>query len=396
MLLSKPIKVLIFLVLLTFVFLFLQAKSAFASTLYLSPASGKIQQGQTLSVQVRLNTGGDSVNAVSAFVSYPADKLDVAWVSTNGSAFAIEAEKTYGGGSVKISRGNVNPVSGNVTVATIGFRGKALGNAAISFVAGSAAPRASDSSDSLNLGGSGKGSYEVVKAEPKKEEPKDTTAPKISGLSVTSITKNSAVVTWKTDEKANSFVEYGLEQGKYFLSVTKDDMETDHSLKLESAILTPGAKIHFRVKSKDAAGNETVGENTPLQLIGYQVYVKVLDEKGTPLANTDVFLYSEPLTAKTNDEGVAVFENVTLGKHVVIVATAEKKETSEIDVTDSDTPQNFEVAFSAPAKKAEEFGINPLYLGIIILLLVGLAVAVGPFAWKWWKNRQQKDSNATY
>ena len=127
--------------------------SAFASTLHLSPSSSTVGVGSTMSVQVRLNTAGESVNGISAYLSYPADKLDVAWISY-GSAFSIAAEGAYGGGGIRISRGNISGVSGNLLIATIGFRGKAQGSGTVSFIGGSAAPRASDSSDSLNLGGS--------------------------------------------------------------------------------------------------------------------------------------------------------------------------------------------------------------------------------------------------
>ena len=72
-----------------FIFLFL-ANTSFASTLYLSPGSANIPQGSIVSVQVRLNAGGESINGISAYLSYPADKLEVSSLSF-GSSFPIAA-----------------------------------------------------------------------------------------------------------------------------------------------------------------------------------------------------------------------------------------------------------------------------------------------------------------
>src|SRR5260221_1404995 len=90
--------------LLSFILIFgflLLPKSAFASNLHLTPGGGSIGVGQTLAVQVKLNSAGQSVNGVTALLSYPADKLDIAYI-TPGPAFSIEAEKVVGVGSIRI------------------------------------------------------------------------------------------------------------------------------------------------------------------------------------------------------------------------------------------------------------------------------------------------------
>ena len=255
--------------------------SVSASTLYLSPGSGSINQGGTLAVQVRLNTQGEGVNAVSAYLSYPEDKLSVSYVK-GGSSFAIEAENSFGGGAVKISRGSISPVSGNVTVATIGFKGKALGNATVAFIGGSAVPRASDSSDSLNLGASSGGAYKIVAQQAQQADQtakaSPTTAPKtaiqliaekpkISDIKVGNIGTSSATINWKTDKPADSTVDYGLEKGKYFITNSDDKLVTEHSLNLPGQILTPGTKFYFRILAKDAQGNTGQSDDMDFQLL---------------------------------------------------------------------------------------------------------------------------------
>lgn len=142
-------------------FFFIFPKLSFASTLYLTPNSGNISVGSTKVLQVRFSAGSDAVNAVAFNLTYPADKLSVAYIN-GGSAFSIAAEDSRASGTMRIVRGNINPVTGDVLVATIGFKGIGAGLATLAFTGGSAAPRASDSTDSLNLAGSRGGTYNVV------------------------------------------------------------------------------------------------------------------------------------------------------------------------------------------------------------------------------------------
>ncbi|MBI2338398.1 carboxypeptidase regulatory-like domain-containing protein [Candidatus Daviesbacteria bacterium] len=325
---------------------FILPKTSFASTFYLSPGGGSVYTGGVTSVQIRLSTGGDAVNGASAYLSYPADKLDVAWVS-GGSAFAIEAEKSFGGGIIKVSRGSINPVSGDVNVATIGFKGKSAGSAAVSFIGGSAAPRASDSSDSLNLGGSRGGVYNVVaggapakpaQASSTKASPGNNIAQLLISDIKATASVSSATIAWKTNGEADSVVEYGLEQDKYFLNASDAKLTLDHSLKLENAFLTPGLKLHFRIKSKDAEGHETSSEDQILQLLGYQVKVKVVDEAGNPLSGVEVWLYSEPVKAVTDANGEATFDNVSPGKHLAVVKSGDGDRSTEIEVSADSAP----------------------------------------------------------
>lgn len=326
----------------------------FASTLHLSPGSGTVGQGNTLSVRVTLNTGGEGVNGVSAYLSYSSDKIDAS-VSCGG-AFAIGAECSAGGGSIRISRGSINPVSGNVTVGTITLKGKVQGTASVSFVGGSAAPRASDSSDSLNLGGSSGGTYTVGPPQATSASPAqpqqtaqtqtspDTQAPQLLDIAVSDIATNSATIAWKTNEPADSSVEFGLDQDGYFLSSLDAQPTTEHTLKLESRLFIAGGFYHFRVVSKDAVGN--IGSSTDLtfQLKGYRLIIKVTDSKGMPLKNTEVILYTEPQRATTDSNGTAIFDDVSPGRHLVVFKLKDDlSQTQNIDIAEDLPVQEFEV-----------------------------------------------------
>jgi len=81
----------------------------------------------------------------------------------------------------------------------------------------------------------------------------EITAPVISGAAATNIADTSAKITWTTDEKATSQVEYGLTT-EYGSSTTLDsNLVTGHSVNLTG--LGSFKTYHYRVKSTDAAGN---------------------------------------------------------------------------------------------------------------------------------------------
>lgn len=87
----------------------------------------------------------------------------------------------------------------------------------------------------------------------------DVTKPIISSVSISSITKNSSKISWTTNEISTSYVDFGptdvygntLGDGTYTLT---------HEVALLG--LTAETPYHFRIRSKDAAGNEAVSTDT--------------------------------------------------------------------------------------------------------------------------------------
>lgn len=85
----------------------------------------------------------------------------------------------------------------------------------------------------------------------------DISFPIISNVSSTSITDTTATITWNTDENSTSQVEYGTTISYGSLQpASPSDSVTSHSVNLSS--LTPSTLYHFRVRSKDGAGNESI------------------------------------------------------------------------------------------------------------------------------------------
>jgi hypothetical protein len=91
--------------------------------------------------------------------------------------------------------------------------------------------------------------------------PADTTAPTISSVAATGITSSGATILWATNEAADTQVEYGTTSGYGSSTVLNTAMVTSHSQALSG--LLSGTVYHYRVKSRDAAGNlATSGDYT--------------------------------------------------------------------------------------------------------------------------------------
>lgn len=84
----------------------------------------------------------------------------------------------------------------------------------------------------------------------------DTTGPSISAISVTGIGQTGATVIWTTNEGATTQVEYGTTAAYGSTTTLNSSLVTSHSQVL--AGLTAGTVYHYRVLSKDGAGNLSV------------------------------------------------------------------------------------------------------------------------------------------
>ena len=93
----------------------------------------------------------------------------------------------------------------------------------------------------------------------------DATPPVISAVNATDVMADRATITWTTDEPADSLVEFGLDT-TYGNGPPLDQADvTAHSVALTG--LTPGTTYHYRVSSRDAAGNLTTSGDFTLETL---------------------------------------------------------------------------------------------------------------------------------
>ncbi|MDI6603230.1 MAG: fibronectin type III domain-containing protein, partial [Patescibacteria group bacterium] len=87
----------------------------------------------------------------------------------------------------------------------------------------------------------------------------DTTPPIISQIEIKDITSSTAKISWKTNEKSNSLVEYGLTSNYGLIGGNHEERITDHQVILSG--LKQGTIYHFRVISYDDSGNKAASED---------------------------------------------------------------------------------------------------------------------------------------
>src|SRR3989304_4188836 len=129
---------------LTILFLLLLITSplfAAGAKLFLSPETGTQYVGSYLSVDVLVNTGGNSTNAYRAVVTYPAAKLEAVAVSTGGSVCSLRTPPTprfpNDSGTATFECGATKAYKGTSgRIGRIDFLVKAAGKAAVSISAG--------------------------------------------------------------------------------------------------------------------------------------------------------------------------------------------------------------------------------------------------------------------
>ena len=88
----------------------------------------------------------------------------------------------------------------------------------------------------------------------------DTTAPTVTNRTATNITANSATITWTTNEVADSQVDYGLTTSYGSTTPLDSNLVLSHSVPISG--LNSSTPYHYRVRSRDAAGNLTVSADS--------------------------------------------------------------------------------------------------------------------------------------
>lgn len=82
----------------------------------------------------------------------------------------------------------------------------------------------------------------------------DSTPPSVTNISVSSITKNSVVISWTTSENATSTASFGLTTS--YGNTATSTGTTSHTVSLTG--LDPGRRYHYKISARDALNNLTV------------------------------------------------------------------------------------------------------------------------------------------
>jgi YD repeat-containing protein len=103
----------------------------------------------------------------------------------------------------------------------------------------------------------------------------DITAPVISNVAAVGITATSATITWNTNENSDSQVEYGTTTAYGQSTALNPSLVNAHSQGLSG--LTQGTLYHYRVKSRDAAGNLAVSGDFTFSTLSLNLNMALID-----------------------------------------------------------------------------------------------------------------------
>jgi hypothetical protein len=402
-----------------------------ASQLYITPASGTTTAGGNITLNIYVNTNGNSINTAQTVVSWSSAHYSYVGIS-NGSSFGT-FPNTPGSSSVSFAAGSTAPVTGNVLVATLTLHATAAGSSQVT-LANVCAPSdysntcsaTYDSATSNNdlasvvggnyvvaaaqTGGSGGGSSggtpsggggsgstgygsgsgstshssstsssgaqttTTPSTTPTATATPSNPAPTISDIKVTNVSTNTATVTWTTNIASTSVVNFGLDS-TYGLTASDTNLVTNHSVDLGSTYLSQGNTYYFTVTSATSTGVSATSDQSQFSTTGFNVTIVVNDKAGQPIKGAIVIING--VSETTNSQGVATFTNVKSGLQTVSIKSGTKLTAEKITVgqftskTGGYQPQKFTVTATTGA------AYTVYYLTAGVLILIALLVILG-------------------
>jgi chitodextrinase len=177
----------------------------------------------------------------------------------------------------------------------------------------------------------------------------DTTAPVISSVSSVK-TSTSATISWTTNEPADTQVEYGLTTSYGSLTSLNQTLSTSHSASLTS--LTPNTTYHYRVKSKDLAGNRATGSDLTVttdqstQVDTTPPVISNVSIRSVSSTNATVtWTTNEPATSRvdyglSSSFGNQLFDSTLSTTHSITIEGLTRKTTYSLRVASGDSSGN--------------------------------------------------------
>ncbi len=227
--------------------------------------------------------------------------------------------------------------------------------------------------------------------------PTDVTKPTISGVTVSGISSSAATVTWTTNEPATSYVDFGPSD-VYGNTLGDGQYLTTHSVSVLG--LTSSSLYHFRVRSKDAAGNEATSTDTTLTTAS----ATNTNTTANSNANTNTALNTNTVKANTNaaNKNTNTTKNTNTNKNANRNTNTNKNTNANLNgntnesedifnrntnvTVDDSTNLNTSVVNTNTASTAASASDGRAGIFLIVL---GLLVLVGVIGFAWYKLRHQ-------
>lgn len=232
--------------------------------------------------------------------------------------------------------------------------------------------------------------------------PTDITKPTISGVTVSGVASTVATVTWTTNEPATSYVDFGpsdiygntLGEGQYL---------TTHSVSVLG--LTPSTLYHFRVRSKDAAGNEATSTDTTLTTAAATNTNTAANTNSSNL-NTNAVANTNMVKANTNtaNKNTNTAKNINTNKNTNrnTNTNANKNVNTNLNTNSSATEDIFNRNTNATIEESTNLNTSVVNSNSasaavstsdgrtgILLIALGVLVLIGVVGFAWYKLRHQ-------
>lgn len=173
----------------------------------------------------------------------------------------------------------------------------------------------------------------------------DTTPPAISEINVVPA-KNSATITWKTNEGSTSWVVYGTSTN-YGLEKKTTSYVASHSLTITG--LTPSTTYHYQLKSKDSSGNISCSSCSTDKTFTTLAEGEVLSEdeeeevpeEEVPEEEEAVPVSSAPFTLEKPLSQMSREELISTILKLIIYLQQKKEQPSAAEVSFEGIPDNF-------------------------------------------------------
>ncbi|CAG0951391.1 MAG: hypothetical protein OIN86_08545 [Candidatus Methanoperedens sp.] len=134
----------------------------------------------------------------------------------------------------------------------------------------------------------------------------DIIPPTISAISSSSMTNKSSTISWITDEFSDTQIEYGTDTSYGYSTTIDTNLVSYHSQALSG--LTPSTLYHYRVKSRDVAGNLAISSDqtftTPGVDLSLIAYWKFDENTGTTASDSSVNKNNGIISGATWTQGV--------------------------------------------------------------------------------------------
>lgn len=319
--------------LILFLAVFLVPSTVFAATsatIYVSPSSSSVTNGNNVTISIRINPNSNPVDSVQAVLNFDSSKLQ--YLSYSAGAFTTFQANASGSSFSYVGTLLGSSTSSDSLMFSVTFKAVADGSASLSVSGVSAAYQGNAFNQTLAANGSVTVSTPappVPTVTPPKSTVKtpttststqvevDTTAPTLVGDPSIVVSKNSISVSLKTSENAKLSTRYSLGEATY--SLNGSEFKTDHSFIIgQDAPLVAGSIYQVEIDAEDQSGNKATIYSKEIRTTGVDYRVRITDVEGVALSNHKVQLFSEPQETTTDGDGIATFADVTPGEHVLV------------------------------------------------------------------------------